>query len=172
VLQDVGTHCLDLLTWWLGVPTSIAYADDALGGVEANCRVDLRFGDVPATVRLSRDWAQPNRYILTGRDGWLAWTVNEANRFDHGVAGSRFGGALTVHEVATERRQPTLGAVASGFDEAFAHQLRVLVDPGSDPSSGIDGAEALSTLALIDRCYGSATRLQMPWLRPAWDTAP
>src|SRR4029453_5405760 len=99
------THCLDLLTWWLGVPTSITYADDALGGVEANCRVDLRFGAVRAAVRLSRDWAQPNRYVLTGRDGWLGWTVNEANRFDHGASGTRFAGAVTVHDVAMEGRQ-------------------------------------------------------------------
>jgi len=167
VLQDIGTHCLDLLTWWLGVPTSVAYADDAMGGVEANCSVALTLGGVPATVRLSRDWPRPNRYVLTGRDGWLSWTVNETNRFDHGIRGTRFAGAVTLHEVLVDRPQPALGAVASEFDQAFAQQLRVLVDPRTDPSSCIGGAEALPTLALIDRCYASATRLPMPWLQPA-----
>ena len=172
VLQDIGTHCLDLLTWWLGVPTVIAYADDAMGGVEANCSVALSFGEVPATVRLSRDWAGPNRYVLAGRDGWLGWTVNETNRFDHGVRGTRFAGAVTLHDVAVGRQQPALGPVAGEFDEAFAHQLRVLVAPGSESGTGIDGAEALPTLALIDRCYASATRLPMPWLVPVAEPVP
>ena len=167
VLQDIGTHCLDLLTWWLGAPTTVAYADDAMGGVEANCRVALTFGEVPATVRLSRDWPRPNRYLLTGRDGWIGWTVNETNRFDQGVHGTGFAGAVTLHDVPANRPQAALGAVASEFDEAFADQLRVLVDPGGGPGTCIAGAEALPTLALIDRCYGSATRLPMPWLLPA-----
>ena len=171
VLQDIGTHCLDLLTWWLGPPTAVAYADDAMGGVEANCSVSLTFGQVPATVRLSRDWPRPNRYLLTGRDGWLSWTVNETNRFDQGIHGSSFAGAVTLHDVPVNRPQQALGAVASEFDQAFAHQLRVLVDPGSDPSTCIAGAEALPTLALIDRCYRAATQLPMPWLRPAAEPA-
>jgi myo-inositol 2-dehydrogenase / D-chiro-inositol 1-dehydrogenase len=100
VLQDIGTHALDLLLWWMGDPTSVAYGDDSMGGVEANCRVDLRFGDVTATLRLSRDWARPNRYLITGADGWIAWEPNAADRYEFGFTGSNVGAECILHEVA------------------------------------------------------------------------
>ncbi|MBA3801796.1 MAG: Gfo/Idh/MocA family oxidoreductase [Acidimicrobiia bacterium] len=171
VLQDIGTHCLDLLTWWLGSPSAISYEDDAMGGVEANCRIELMFGDVPATVRLSRDWARPNRYVITGRDGWVAWTVNETNHFDYGISGTGYAGDLTLHEASVGVRRPTLGAVAGEFDEAFANQVRVLVDPASDARERVPGADALTTLGLIDRCYASRRQMPMPWMVPAWRAA-
>jgi predicted dehydrogenase len=42
VLQDIGTHVLDLLAWWFGEPEALLYEDDAMGGVEANCRIRVR----------------------------------------------------------------------------------------------------------------------------------
>jgi len=39
VLIDIGAHTLDLLLWWLGNEAEVLYQDDALGGVEANCRI-------------------------------------------------------------------------------------------------------------------------------------
>ena len=61
VLPDIGTHVFDLLRWWLGPPRLLDYADDAMGGVEANCLVRLDLGSCEARVRLSRDWTRPNR---------------------------------------------------------------------------------------------------------------
>lgn len=164
VLQDIGTHCLDLLTWWLGLPSAISYQDDAMGGVEANCRIALTFGDVQATVRLSRDWAQPNRYVVTGRDGWLAWTVNETNHFDYGISGTAYAGDFAVHAASGHMRRPALGALSGEFDEAFANQIRVLVDDTSDPDENVSAADTVVTLGLIDRCYATRRRLPMPWM--------
>jgi hypothetical protein len=31
VLADIGTHLLDLITWWMGEPSEIRYEDDAMG---------------------------------------------------------------------------------------------------------------------------------------------
>ena len=41
VFADLGAHVLDLLLWWLGDFTSVTYADDSQGGVEADCRLEL-----------------------------------------------------------------------------------------------------------------------------------
>jgi predicted dehydrogenase len=54
VLVDFGAHVLDALWWWLG-PLSLArYEDDASGGVEAECRVQLAAMTRPVTVELTR----------------------------------------------------------------------------------------------------------------------
>ncbi|HWA86991.1 MAG TPA: Gfo/Idh/MocA family oxidoreductase, partial [Opitutus sp.] len=45
VLFDLGLHTLDLLGWWFGVPGELRYADDAMGGLEANAFVELAFDD-------------------------------------------------------------------------------------------------------------------------------
>lgn len=166
VLHDIGTHCLDLLSWWLGPPSSVAYEDDAMGGVEANCRISLTFGDVPATVRLSRDWSRPNRYVITGRDGWLGWTVNEADRVDHALAGTGHVGELHLRPaVPASDGSPTsrLGA----FHRAFADQLRAVVASDDDGATTVSGAEALATTALLERCLAARRSMSMPWLVPA-----
>jgi predicted dehydrogenase len=55
VLINAGIHPLDCLLWWLGDPVSFDYHDDAIGGLESNCLLDMRFPDeVRATLRMSR----------------------------------------------------------------------------------------------------------------------
>src|SRR5438552_10737474 len=81
VLLDIGTHCLDLLIWWFGMPSDITYVDDSMGGIEANCFLVLQYADFEARIRLSRDWGQPNLYRLEGDHGSISWTVNDAHCF-------------------------------------------------------------------------------------------
>ena len=66
VLQDIGTHALDLLAWWCGPLTVVDYADDAMGGVEANASLRLRAGEADVRLRLSRDWERPNLATIRG----------------------------------------------------------------------------------------------------------
>jgi predicted dehydrogenase len=163
ILQDIGTHCLDLLGWWFGPPSALTYEDDAMGGVEANCRIALSFGDVRATVRLSRDWARPNRWLVRGSKGTLGWTANEANHFDYGIAGCDHAGNFALHEPTEVATDLMLGPPAADFDQAFANQLRRLIEKGEYVSA----EDALPTLGLIDRCYASRQPMAMPWLLEA-----
>jgi predicted dehydrogenase len=165
VLQDIGSHALDLLIWWLGEPTSVAYEDDSMGGVEANCRVDLRFGDVAASLRLSRDWARPNRYLITGADGWIAWEPNEADRYEFGFTSSDIGAECVLHQVVPGADGPAFGPTALTFEWGFLEQLRRAISDDSD-FSPVSGEETLATLALIDRCYSSRSAMPMPWMIP------
>ena len=165
VLQDIGTHGLDLLVWWLGPPTSVAYEDDSMGGVEANCRVDLRFGDAIATLRLSRDWARPSRYVIKGVDGWIEWELDAPNHYEFGFAGSSFGSECLLHEVVLGADGPAFGATDLTFEWAFVEQLRRAISDDAD-SHPVSGAESLETLAVIDRCYSSRSVMSMPWMLP------
>src|SRR5688572_12648629 len=46
-MLNEGLHTLDTLIWWFGAPLTFDYEDDALGGIESNARVNMRFsGDV------------------------------------------------------------------------------------------------------------------------------
>lgn len=167
VLADIGTHCLDLLAWWFGPPTDVAYEDDAMGGVEANCRITLSFGDVPATVRLSRDWSRPNRYVITGSEGWLGWTVNDANHLDLGIGSTGDVGEVVLHRASPSARSSLAAPAAADFHEAFADQVRALVAPvGDGPDRSVAGEVALATMELLERCAAGRRPMAMPWLEP------
>ena len=45
LLWDIGSHVVDLLVWWLGVPHELACRDDAMGGTATNCLLELEWPD-------------------------------------------------------------------------------------------------------------------------------
>lgn len=169
VLLDLGVHALDLLTWWLGAPDEVEYADDAMGGVEANCSIHLRFpGGSIAEVRLSRDTAQPGRYAFHGGRGWLTWDVHEPDGLQLGFheADHALGGRM--HEVRSGRDAAGRGGDAGGFLEAFAAQLRNAVGAARGTGNpAVTGRDALSTAFLLEECRARRSLLPMPWLGEA-----
>jgi myo-inositol 2-dehydrogenase / D-chiro-inositol 1-dehydrogenase len=158
VLQDVGTHCLDLLAWWFGAPRTVHYADDAMGGIEANCLLRLTFPGVDAHVRLSRDWARPNRYLIQGERGWIGWTVNETEHVEFGFAGAGTTGRLSL-------RNGPGGWPEADFQGCFARQIAAFVQAiraGEQPE--VSSTIGRDLVALIERCYRDRALLDMPWL--------
>ncbi|MBA4010572.1 MAG: hypothetical protein C0481_01775 [Phenylobacterium sp.] len=147
VLRDLGPHVFDLLIGWLGEPQLVAYADDRRGGVEANARVELDFAGVPAKIRLSRDWARPNRFVFHGASGNIAWTPYETDRLELSLDGQS---AALVLDGAGE------------FQDAFTAQLRAAI---AGPGGAGRGAEpGLAALRLIDVCYGRRQPMAEPWI--------
>jgi len=157
VLMDIGVHALDLLGWWFGTCTSISYADDAMGGVEAECRLTLGYGEVAGELRLSRIWQRPNRYEIFGTGGRLAWTVNEAEQIELQLAGSPYQLNAAIQE----------GTHPANFHQAIVNQLRAVTAAVAGGSAEIvEGEETLPVLSLIERCYRERTLLTMGWLDP------
>ncbi len=157
VLLDLGVHALDLLLWWLGEPTDLSYADDAMGGLEANARVTLRFGAATGEVRLSRDWATAQRYEFVFEHGAAAWTVNAANRLSLTLNGTP--GSL---EGTLQEPDGTLGATNA---RAFIAQLENVVAAVQDGTPLlVDGREGARSLRLIETCYERRRLLAQPWL--------
>lgn len=167
VLLDMGVHVLDLLGWWFGPPRAVFYEDDARGGIEANCRIRLEYAGFAGEVRLSRDWALPNRWVVTGRKGRLTWEANEADRLGLAFAGAdEWTFDARLHEPAAAPAFAP-GPPAAGFEESFVAQLANVLDAvaGAAPLA-VPVEEALPSLALIERCYRERRPLAMPWLGP------
>jgi predicted dehydrogenase len=161
VLQDVGTHCLDLLTWWFGPPLSLRYEDDQMGGVEANCRAEFRFATCTARVRLSRDWARPNIYRFEGDAGRITWTVNDTDVLKLSLGGTGLEATLKLH--AQDQRR--FKQVEPSFEDCFTLQIAAMAgairDRNPPPVPARAGGDVL---ALIDRCYRERQQIVLPWL--------
>ncbi|UXN72369.1 Gfo/Idh/MocA family oxidoreductase [Devosia sp. A8/3-2] len=151
VLQDIGSHCTDLLTRWLGKPDHVAHEDDAFGGVEANCLVTLDYHGFRAKIRLSRDWAQPNIYRIVGAGGWLEWPVNNPRNFRFALSGG--------DTADTQMRAPQ----GDDFHRAFARQIEAALD---NDKNVVSAADILPTIAMIETCYANRAAMALPWLAP------
>ena len=162
VLADVGSHVLDLLGWWLGDPVDVAYADDAMGGVEAECEIDLTMRDgVRGIVELSRTHLLRNTIRIVGMRGSLEVGpgFDPEVRLELGRRGRLLGGR------AAFGGKPR----AARLEDVFAAQLADLaraIDEVAMPFVG--GAEGRRSTALVEACRRVRLPLEFPWLhRPA-----
>jgi predicted dehydrogenase len=160
VLIDVGVHVLDLLAWWLGASELVRYADDAMGGVEATCELELRWpGGASAFVRLSRDVELPNRVELRCERGGIVWDADAVDRLAIRPGGDGLALDASVH--ISDAADPYR------FEDAFADQLRnVAAAARGDAPLVVPASEALASLRLVETCYRERELLDMPWLSP------
>lgn len=168
VLLDLGVHVLDLVVHWFGEPQEMSYVDDAMGGVEANCRIELSYSaGFKGTVQLSRDWKTSNLYVIEFERGTLKLRAGEAEKVELQLHNSNFllEGLLKDRPDSTSPTDAV--SCASSFPEAFLVQLRDLifaVRTAGHPT--IPAEEGLRSLRLIEHCYQSRTLMEMPWLTP------
>lgn len=162
VLLDFGAHVLDLLLWWLGDLAPTAYRDDARGGVESNCLMELETADgVPGTVELSRMRTLANTCRIEGERGTLevgVWDPDPDVALE--VDGRRLTGRVAGRVDA---------GAGGGFDfpTAFRHQLEdfaAAVRGAGEPTA--TGADGRRVIALIESCYARREALSLPWLDP------
>lgn len=161
VLADAGVHLLDLLSWWFGVASVKAYRDDAFGGVEANCEIELELeGGVGVQLELSRTRQLRNSVIIEGSRGVLeAGTLFGAEvRFDLG-ADSLSGAAHREKDYRNVR-------------ELFVEQLEDFVRAvGQASPPAVDGRAALPAIALLEECRSLREPLHLPWLEVGGEVA-
>jgi predicted dehydrogenase len=173
VLYDTGVHTLDLLLWWLGEPREILYEDDAMGGVEANCRLTLSYpNDCTGEVRLSRDWKTENSYVFSFENGCLRWTVNDANHLEilvNGLAVSMRGALI---QVSLRDGRIIEKGLANSNAQSFIEQVRnVAAAKRGLERLKVPGSEGIRALRLIDRCYRNRRAMKIPWLTPDEEVA-
>ncbi len=168
VLYDTGVHTLDLLLWWLGEPSEIHYEDDAMGGLEANCRVTLSYpNDCTGEVRLSRDWKTENCYVFCFEHGCVRWIVNDANHLEILVDGLPV--SVRGELVQTSQRAGRLieHGPANSNAQSFIEQVRnVAAAKRGLEKLKVPGSEGIRALRLIDRCYRGRRMMRMAWLTP------
>ncbi len=154
ILQDIGTHALDLLAWWLGPPQLRDYADDAMGGVEANASLHLACGAAEVRMRLSRDWARPNRVTIRGARGTIRWDANAPLSFELGLDGAP-PGLVTLDDGA---------GGTTDFVSTYAVQIADAIDAiRSGRAPAVPAAAGRDACALIETCYRERRLLEMGW---------
>jgi len=160
VLLDVGVHVLDLACWWFGESASLVYEDDAMGNLEANCRIKLTYpNDLAGEVRLSRDTTMANRYAIQFELGEVSWAVGDGNHLD-----------LRLNGLPVDWRSELWAnnAPAATYHHSFVHQLQNFVAAARGTEAVlVPGEEGLRSLRLIDTCYRSRQLMVMPWLTQA-----
>lgn len=166
VLSDLGVHVLDMLIWWFGMPERVNYQDDAMDGLESNCRLELEFRNgVSGTVQLSRDTSLPNRTIVEFERGWVRCKAVAADEFEIGFPGVPYAARGRLLQPGAQgphgfRTQPALS-----YHQSFTKQMRNVVAAvrGEEPVF-ISGEDGILSMQLIERCYRQRHLMPMPWL--------
>lgn len=171
VLLDTGVHTLDLVLHWFGDPEKIDYADDAMGNIEANSKLDLRFAaGLRGSVLLSRDWQTSNLYQFEFERGTASFEGGDCQQVSLQLNNMPMQVTGMVHE---SRFAGQASETAFTYSQAFAEQVRDVVDAvrtRRDPR--VTGEEGIRSLRLIEYCYAHRHLRPMPWLTAQeWQTA-
>lgn len=164
LLLDVGIHIVDAVLWWFGQPSKVRYWDDAMGGVESNCLIELQFeSGLSGSIRLSRDTKIPRRCeIILDQESSKSHrdTIQSACPV-HGNTGTVGGWIVTDDKVF-------LGPVVVSPRKLFqaqlmkvAHILRAgerSVYPLAEPH------EAVASIKLLEELQRQKELMEMPWL--------
>jgi predicted dehydrogenase len=155
VLADTGAHVLDLLMWWLGDYASVEYRDDAVGGAEADCELQLRMASgAEGVVQMSRTRALRNTWILEGERA----TLEVSRRFD-----ASFRWTINGYEVGLEGGFKNAGEPEDPLD-AFRLQWADFLDAiATKRAPLLGGTEGRRGVALIEACRAAAAPMDRSW---------
>ena len=157
VLIDFGVHLLDLLLWWLGDLRPVGCRDDAEGGIETECELELELADgAPVHVTLSRTRALRDTVMVEGQRGTLELGVFEPALIRLTPAGGTAAVVGSVPDADFERAP--LATVFGRQLADFAAAVR-----GEHPPA-VTGEDGRRVVALAESCYA----MRRP-LRTAWD---
>ncbi|MFC2023113.1 Gfo/Idh/MocA family protein [Chloroflexota bacterium] len=184
VLVDIGVHVLDLLLWWFGDygcsldgKPALRYFDDDMGGVEANCLLEIEMhpaastdtnpagaGDrdmiltpaVSGTVELSRTRDLRNSWIICGERGTL-----EVSTGPNSLIHLQLDGQQTALTGSATRNRTADCRHVDVFARQYEDFLRAVTEHGKPLIPGEVGRRVVE---LIETCYAHKQPLQQPWL--------
>jgi predicted dehydrogenase len=168
ILLDLGVHVLDLVVHWFGEPKGLAYADDAMGGLEANCQIELSYEDgFKGTIHLSRDWRTTNLYVIEFERGTLKLRAGEAEHVELEMKDSTFSVEGTLKDRKGSHSSTSVAFSVTTFQQAFLAQLQDMIFAlQASGSPKVPAEEGIRSLRLIEYCYQNRTLMDMPWLTP------
>lgn len=156
VLMVTGTHFLDRMLWFWGMPARVSYWDDSHGGPEANCVAQFFFegadGNFEGEVRYSKTTALPGGLVIEAEQGvvTLADTEDAELLFR---AHDQPGVVQALREAASE---------AQG--ETFTLQMRAFAGACQGRETyPIPVEQAVQSLELIEQLYSQRQPLVDDW---------
>jgi predicted dehydrogenase len=155
--MDIGPHVLDLLLWWLGDYEDVTYRDDAMGGVEANCELELRLkSGVSGVVELSRDRVLGNMWVLRGDRATLEVGSGKGSPTPiHLTIGDE---ALILEGIATHNHE-----VGQIYQAPYERQLADFGAAIRDRREPFVGAAGKKCIELIEECYAVRQPIEYGW---------
>lgn len=161
----VGTHFLDWMLSWFGYPDEVAFADDSLGGPEANAAATFRYHrrstPLVGTMRLSKTIALPPGFVMETDRGVV--TLEDKSRDADVILRPRDG---TPCEMIL-RKAPVAPHAEARSPNNFVRQLAdfVAACQVSAPPR-VTARQGAESLRLIEAMYAARTPLpEFPSLR-------
>jgi predicted dehydrogenase len=167
VLFDIGPHAIDLLLWLFGTLCVVSAEDDALAGVEANVRLQLKTSECTGLLQLSWDVPLANYLRVQGDK---AEAVLPLDRFDRLAVKKRncyeeldCGYAFPADTLKVARRHcsPSL------YTDAIHCQLIQFIRSirwGERPS--VEGPAGQDCISIIEDAGCIRQPMDMDWLDP------
>jgi predicted dehydrogenase len=161
ILFDIGSHVLDMLTFWFGDIRIKRFADDSRGGVETNAHIEVETqSGISGTVELSWTRSLRNTARIAGTHGTLdvEWYTSRA----HLALPNGFH--ILSGEVTGDRQ---LRGGADAFPTMFLAQLRRwcawLRDATAAEERMADASDARRNIELITSCRAMREQVAEPW---------
>ena len=150
VLLDTGAHTIDLLLWIFGDAELVEYKDDSLGGVEADCSMNLNFSrGFNAKIELSRTRPLGAYCIINSERGILKFSLVSNN-----IELISEGSIINIPKFSKQ----------SFNNLANIQMSKWLSSIKNDRPVTINSTEALKSVELIQKCYSNKQKLEYPWL--------
>lgn len=161
VLVVTASHFIDRLIWLWGMPDRVVFADDSLGGPEANCVADFFWGSDTRVVlhgagRYSKTIALPSGLVLETEAG----IVKVADSDDAEILLSprdRLGLEMVVRHRSGAERFPTAKSVFQLQVEDFVFACRTRRKPMVDAMDGLESQK------LFERLYATRSAMSEHW---------
>ena len=165
VLLDFGVHVLDLLLWWLGELRVVSCRDDAAGGIETECELELALdGGAPVSVSLSRTRVLRDTLVVSCERG-----TAELGVFEPAVARLTPTGATRSLSGTVSDPEFDRAPLVTVFRRQMADFVAAIRGEGGPTVTGREGRRVV---ALAEACYAMRRPLRQPWDYPeAYATA-
>ena len=147
MLVTTGTHFLDRMLWWFGMPRSCELADDSLGGPEANAVARFRFerdgASFEGSARFSKTVRLPAGFVMDTERGRVLLREGDGELIQ-----LRAADHPTVESLLREADRADDGL------DMFARQLQdfaTAIRTGRDPLVGV--SQGIECARLVEPLY-------------------
>ena len=158
LLWDVGSHVVDLLSWWLGVGRELVSRNDAMGGTATNCQLEIEWPNgCSAEVRLSREYDLAGGLVVERSSGVVTCRdVTEADVFD---------GSEEAAPGFEQRIPGTAAPAGRTFADCFELQIQnVLAAVRGEAPLWVPAEDVLDSIGTLATAEAESRLLESPWL--------